>query len=363
MAVAAGRGTPKAGALDSWIVSRAVSLGYSNARVKAMKETLLQQKDISAMAEAGGVGEIYALLEKTGYRQDLVAGALKDRTLADHVEFACAKNFSRTLAKIIRISPKGLGAKIMQMFEKYEVDNIKAILLGKHLGGESIALVETGIIPAPARARMLDAKSVKEAVAALAGTPYAPVLEKAMREYEKERDISALLHALDSYYYSRLPEIAHNPYGDEKVILGMLRAQVDAKNVSTALRAVKEGMKEEAAMALMAHGGKIGRDRLRQALGAKSAEEAMRQFEKEFGLGKAIEAHRKNGTLIPAEIEAEKAVARKGLSLLRTSVLSIGAIAGFLFLKEQEVANIRKIVRAKEFGLGAEKAKEMLVMV
>ncbi len=354
-------------AIENSVNVRAITMGYANARVKAMKQSLLTQKETDALAEAGNLDEAYALIEKTQYRQDLVASALMEKSLADQIEMATAKNFSRTLKKIIGFTPKKVRAKIMEMFEKYEVNNIKLILLSKHLGEpkEKIAIfmIETGILPRNSTNRALDAKSVKEAVSAMSGTVYGTVLEKAMRKYEKEKDIAVLASALDEYYYRKLPRIAKNPYGDERLILNMLKAQVDAKNVSTVLRAKKEALKDDKIAEFLIPEGSIPKEKLLQAASAKSVEDAAKHFEKNFGLGKAIEEYRKTGSLIPIEIEAEKAVARKGLGLLRTSVLSIGAIAGFLFLKEEEMANIRKIVRAKEYNLPPERIRGMIVQV
>lgn len=353
------------GYFDTSMTARALTLGYANARVKGMKQMLLSGRETDALMQAADVEEIYALLERTQYRQDLVSSALKEKTLADQIELACAKNFSRTLKKILKVVPKDLSAKISQMFEKYEIGNIKTVLLSKHLSEpkEKIAhmLIETGILAKQATSRMLEAKGVKDVAQALSGTIYGTVLEKNMKKYEKDKDSVVLLAALDQYYYSKLPKISKNPYGDEKIILGMLKAQVDAKNISTVLRGKKDGMKENKIMEMLISGGSVPMEKLLQAANAKGLEESARVFEKTFRLAKALEIYKKTGSLIPIEIEAEKAIAAKGLGLLRTSVLSIGAIAGFLFLKEEEVSNIRKIVRAKEFNLGIDKISEMIV--
>jgi len=77
--------------LENSIIVRAMTLGYVNARVKAMKQTLLSQKETDPMAEAKNVEEIYAMLERTSYRQDLVASVLKEKTTADRIELAAAK--------------------------------------------------------------------------------------------------------------------------------------------------------------------------------------------------------------------------------------------------------------------------------
>jgi V/A-type H+-transporting ATPase subunit C len=67
--------------------------------------------------------------------------------------------------------------------------------------------------------------------------------------------------------------------------------------------------------------------------------------------------------LIHFEVALEKVIAGQGLKALSRSILSLGSIIGFLFLKEEEVSNIRKIVRAKEYDLPLNKVKEMLVQV
>ena len=44
-------------------------------------------------------------------------------------------------------------------------------------------------------------------------------------------------------------------------------------------------------------------------------------------------------------------------------MLSLGALVGYLFLKGQEMANIRKIVRGKQYGLSPQQIREMLITV
>ena len=351
--------------LKGSIAFRAQKYGYANARVKALKQSLLSAREVYALIEAKNAGEVYALLERTPYKQDLVGSALKGKTLEDQIELACTKNFSRMLKQIVKISPKDLRPDIMQLFEKYEVNNVKLLILGKHLGQgieETEQLVlETGILSRAVIRRALEAKTVKEAVSELGGTVYGAVLQKGLRKYEKENDVSALLFALDDYYFRKLPEFAKNSFRDERIILEMLKAQIDAKNISAILRAKNAGIEEAKISALVLGRGSLSREKIEKAVKGKNAEEAAKVFEKEFGLSKAIESFTKTGSLIPIEVELEKGVARKGLKVLSRSVLSKGAIAGLLFLKEEEVNNIRKIVRAKEFSLDAAKMREMIV--
>ena len=351
--------------IDGTMLVKPVKMGYSNARVKAMKALLLQKRDIEAIADAKDIEEVFSLLEKTSYRQDLVSGALAEKTLADQIEIACTKNFSRTLRKILKLSPPDSRASIMSDFEKYEIENIKLLLTSKHLkqAKEKTAslVLETGILPKGAMNRLVAAKDVREALASLEGTPYASAIEKNAAKYEG--DITLLLSSLDEYYYKKMQGLARQFPGEERVMLRMLKSVIDAKNISVILRAKKENISNAKIFRFIAAEGNITKDKIRVAIGAKNIEECLKIFEKQFGLTSAIQEFQKTGSLIPVEIAIEKSIAKRGLHVLRRSVLSVSAIAGFLLLKEEEVNNIRKIIRAKEFNLPMEKLREMLVIV
>ena len=351
--------------LENTLAARSLTFGYANARVKAMKKGLLQEKEFKAMIEARNVQEVYSILEKTDYRQDLVSSALKENTLADQIELATTKNFSRTLKKIVKMSPEKFREKIAQLFEKYDINNIKTILTSKHLGQPKEKIDQFIIDPTAMKSTTLNkclaAKSMEEAVRALDSTKYGELLEKNYKQYQKDKQITGLLAPLDNRYYKELPQIAKNSFGDERFIVTMFKAQTDAKNISNICRSIKSGIGEEERRTLIANEGNIKKEHLEKAIKAKTVEEVEKICKAEINLGKAIEEYKKTGSLIPLEIELEKNIAKKGLHVLRSSILSIGTIVGFLILKEIEIDNIRKIIRAKEFNLPKEKLQEMIV--
>ena len=350
--------------VPSWTIVRAMRFGYPNARVKAMKQSLLQQRDLDAMADAASIDEVYSMLERTSYRQDLVDVSLKEKNIADQMELACTRNFSRYLKKVSSVIPKDARQVLAALFEKYEIENIKILLSAKENGQarEKTAqlILETGLLSKAIHSRMLDAKDLKAAISPLEGTVYASVIEKS---HSGEKSLPTILSALDSYYFGKMGGIASNFPREEKIILGLLRSQIDYRNISMILRSKTGGIPDEKIQEFLIPGGNISREKLKQAVAEKTAEAAAHVFEDDFNLEAAIDAYKKTGSLIPVEIELEKGYAKKGLSVLRRSILSIGAIVGFLLIKEEEVSNIRKIIRAKEFGLSNEKIREMLVVV
>ncbi|MCR4368681.1 MAG: V-type ATPase subunit, partial [archaeon] len=303
--------------LEYSLAARALTFGYSNARVKAMKQSLIGQKEVAAMIEAKNIAEIFAILERTAYRPDLVSGALAEGTIADQIELACTTNFSRTLATILKISPKKAREEIKEMFEKYEINNIKLIITSKHMNEpkEKIAqlIMDTGILKKATHNRMLDAKTVKECVSELGGTKYGSLLQSKLADYTREKQITPLIVALDNYYYSAIPSIAKNPYGDTRIISSMLKSEADAKNISTILRAKNDNIEPKKIMAMTSGLGNLRKEEIFEAARQKSTEDAAKIFEKKFRLTNQIEAFKKTGSLIPIELALEKAVAAKGL--------------------------------------------------
>ena len=68
-------------------------------------------------------------------------------------------------------------------------------------------------------------------------------------------------------------------------------------------------------------------------------------------------------SLVDLEIELEKALAREKVAAFHRSILSIGVILGFLLLKEEEIHNVRKIAKGKEFAIPFDEIKKTLVTV
>ena len=58
-----------------------------------------------------------------------------------------------------------------------------------------------------------------------------------------------------------------------------------------------------------------------------------------------------------------KSIAAQKLASFHRSILSVGVILGFLLIKEEEISNLRKIAKGKEFNLPENDVRDMLVIV
>jgi vacuolar-type H+-ATPase subunit C/Vma6 len=179
-------------------------------------------------------------------------------------------------------------------------------------------------------------------------------------DFIESKNSQDFLDALDAFYMNFLSK--KFSYGSrENSIMGILSAEIDRKNVMAMLRGIQNNVQKEKLMGFVVFGGSIPAEKLEKLSSQDSLEKAVEFACRELDLSFAKEKFLKEKKLSVLEMELEKKIARKSLSALRKSVLSAGTIIGFLILKENEAKNIRKIVRAKEFGLDKMKTEEMLV--
>ncbi|MEW6329758.1 MAG: V-type ATPase subunit [Candidatus Micrarchaeota archaeon] len=347
--------------------NRALIYGYSNARVKAMKTFLIPQGQMEEMVDVGELGAVTGILERTNYKEDLVVLSLR-YSGADLIELALGRNFARTCRKLIRIAPGDATSTLLGILERWDVHNLKTIILAKGLGYPEEQITPF-LVPAgglgEAELKKILKKDAGELAEYLKRTKYAPVAE-AFEEHAEDvrnKNLAPILSALDNVYFRALPGKITAKDAEMATILSLVRAEVDMKNIMSILRAKKENLGDEAIGKLMIEGGNLGANELRKLIEAKTIPDMIARLRRAYNLNAALEKYNADNSLTHFEIDLENRIAEKGIKALRRSILSIGAIVGFLYLKEAEVKNIRKIVRAKEFRIPNEKLKEMLITV
>ena len=67
--------------------------------------------------------------------------------------------------------------------------------------------------------------------------------------------------------------------------------------------------------------------------------------------------------LTDLEIALEKSIAAQKVLAFHRVTLSVGVVIRFLLLKEEEMSNLRKIAKSKEFKIPEDEVRKMLVVV
>ena len=327
---------------------------HPNARVRARKGRLFDEKQISELVEANNVEEITNYLRGSPD----YAEYLDNYTL----EKALDIQLGETYDLVSRMAPKEIQSSFKVMAKKSDIANIKSLMTAKEAGLSQEAteelLVPTGSLYEDLQ-RLTDVDTVTDVVAGLDGTEYAPILEEVLPEYEKTGMVLPLESALDKYYLDKLLASSETPSDENKQILySYVGNQVDVANIKLILRAKVDGLDYDAISPYMIDSGYQLREwKLKDLM--ESSLEGTKYSEV---LTDVLPEYNETGSVALFEQALDKFLVDSAKSYSMKKPLGIGPIIGFLSQKEVEVKNLKVIARAKrEEDFPISKIREMLV--
>lgn len=349
-------------------LSRAAKYGYSNARVSAMKGLLLKKEFLNEMTRVGSMDAVVEMLERTYYKDDL-AGLSMHYHGAELVQIASSMHFAEIANKLERITPEGDKDAFNVMLTKWDITNAKAILNARRIG-KAYEDVAPYIIPIGSftedEVKSLLAKEGENIYVKFTKTrlgrrliasrvvPSAE-LEKLFARMGTE-EIVRLDALLDAFYYSLYNTTRSLATKDLSQISGVFKREIDVKNASIIVRLKQHGITGAGEISkYFIKGGLKQLGSFSALIDARGAEETMKAAAKLFDL----KVTPQNAVELETMLNKKSTAAKVGA--FYRSVLSIGKILGFLFLKEEEINNLRKIAVGKEFGMQDAKIAEILV--
>lgn len=331
---------------------------YANARIKGMKSHLLSEATVKEMLEVGSISEIIEILEESpAYRDSFVECGAKNLSGMGLVSTALHDNLRETLKKILKFLPKRGREDFRIIVGELEILDLKNILAKKLLGQgiDECELVGLGGENRAFFKKIADAKDVKSALEALKESEqYSEVFsETLLEEYEKTGDYRIFVDALNDYYYGRLASLAERE--KDASVAAIINARLDYLNTTMILRAKKNGLNEEETRK---HLIPFVTKRVDKLLKAENLGGCFAVLEKEIGRIPFDE------TLVSTEISLEKKFIEKAIREFRLSTLGFAVVLGYYYMKTTEIANIRKIAFATEYGIKKElKEREMVFAV
>ncbi|MFH1750581.1 MAG: V-type ATPase subunit [Candidatus Micrarchaeota archaeon] len=318
---------------------------YATTRVKGMKSKLLSEGRMRQLLEVRSIPEMIGLLEESDYKEEFVAESTKYSGM-ELMMRALQENFKDDLQRLVRINPDAGKAALKILLQEYEIQNISKLITAK------AAEIEAGeiefIILDPQQEKMVtklnSAKNLPELLRKLKNTEYGKAMQKVSKEFEKTGDFRVPIRAMNEYYYDKLQSL--EPSGNN-LLWKLIDSRNSMRNLMIVLRVKKADPSADAMKFLFQKD-----DRFLKQLNALSdfGKILERVAQKHLQVAGAVEACQKQSSLIPLEIALERGFIRDTLRLLQFAVLDFAAILGYLYLKELEVAAIRKIAYAKQYG-------------
>lgn len=361
------------------IETRAMKYGYCNARVKGMKGLLLTKQFFDELISVKKIEAMAELLQRTHYKDDINYYSVKyrDSTL---IEFAAIRHFGKIAKKIRKLAPPDEAAVIDALLRKWDLLNLKMIINAKRVGKSfddiKAYLIHTGTVDeseyekiARADEAMLfeEIKKTKlgEEMLSLSTASFNrqmwAVFSSALKNMDKFMQLQTIL---DAYIYSFMDKGLKSENKDMERIRKILRKEIDAKNILLIERLKAHGVAKNKIKNYLISGGTLQQSLIDQLIETKDLKDVLSMVRGRFRkLIRGSEEGKEISSLVDLEVALEKAIAKEKVWAFYRSVLSIGVLLGFLLLKEEELNNLRKIAKAKEFCVSEEDVKKTLIIV
>lgn len=340
------------------MVFKALKYGYASTRSRAMKQKLLSESLMKSLLQVNSASEVIELLEEKSTYRDALIRISQKRSGLDAVKLAVRESIVESCRKVVSFTPKSDLPKLKVILSGFEANSIKLIISCKALGinPEEPELVFLSNYFKKLANQAISARELPECIEMLGH--YDPQLrtafKKAFVSFKKSGDFKAFLNAVDEWYYSLLSSLVKSER--EEKFSKVLKMKIEFINIMTILRMKKEGAENSSISKELV---KVGNQQLLlDLMQAEDVEECMEILKaEEKADDKTLVDYGSKHSLIPVEVALEKKFAEKVVSLLKVSGLDFSSIVAFVFLKQIEAENIRKIAYAVEFGLKEEVSK------
>ena len=342
-------------------------------RLQAISLNLLSKETMQNLMKAKDEGEMIKILEPTWYGPEIEKAAtlFKD---ADLLEVALNRHLVQVNKIALEATPFNGKSAVRAFLSKWDMYNIELILSSKSMN-RSITEVESFLVssrnvPAGISAGnishdemkvILSQNNVDGVVHQLVKYNYGTILMQNLEIYQKTGDLGPMMSALQAHYYQNLLESLKFFQGDEGIIRGLVRAEIDKKNVLSLLKAKESNLDKELLSKHIIDGGMVSKNELLDIYGAKDVPEIVGRVENRFMLVNALAQYKKSKSLIDFEVALDKFINSEFVSKLKNIALSIGTIFYFIIKMEQERENIKRIAYGKRYNLSTEHITSLLL--
>ncbi len=360
------------GVLFAWVIisaRRSLAYVFCNATISAWEARLLPESRLMEFAEAPGVMSIFSALEDTEYRTQLVEATKGEKVDIIAFERSLMESLSARYLELLTILPKERKGTVSWLLQRMDVWNLKAIITMVHNKVPREQRLQ-GLLPSPTmspeRIEMLtSAEDLNGLLEFLKGSEYFDVISSALGEYEK-LGLIALLSALDKHYYVSLWKNVHIKRAQRSILRTMVGYEIDSVNIKMILRLRKEGVPpDEINRYLVRPSNELTDAMLKEMITAEDTSSAIHMIHiTTHGrvLSGALSKIEEQG--IPA---AERALDEAYLRLCRwlefTQLFSIAPVISFIRLKENEMRNLRAIIKLKADEVEPSRIKEKIMRV
>jgi len=353
--------------------SKHLVYGYANARVKARKAKILQWENFEDFSNQGTVDGVIAMLERTYYK-DVFSQVPIECSRPEMVELAAGIHYAEVVGKVWEFVPAKARPAIAGVMRKWDFVNLKMILASRRTGKkweeikpyiipagtigprqlENIARAEGEKVYVEVRRTDLGREMFSQTSAAIHGTELEQMFIQSVRSSQMLNQLQVLL---DTAYYNYLATGMSLPDKDAQALQAIVKKEIDARNIINVLRLAKAGVKnEETLKKYIIRGGTMRPAAMKSLLGVEDISAVPQMISHTFRIKGEVK------TLVDLEMAFKQEIAREKIRRFYTSTVSLGTILSFLFIKEEEMNNLRRVVRGIDYRFSPEEIRATLVV-
>jgi len=335
---------------------------YPLARVRARKGRLFTDKQYTELLESQTTEEV----------KNYLRGLPEYAKYIDEypLEKALDSQLAETYDLIARIAPDNTKDPFIFLMKKWDIRNIKSIIIAKEAGlseEETMNLVVPFGELSDKLNTLIDADSVDEILNNLEGTDYAPILEDSIPVYKETGILLPVEASLDKYLLENLLRTAATPEDDNTAYLHEYVGNlVDITNIKMILRAKADGLKyDDIEPYMVSDGYQIREWKLKDLMESEDVSGVVNGLEgTDYApmLTESLTDYTETGSIQEFEKALDEHVSEVAQRISQKNQFGIGPMIGYLNKKENEIKNLKIIIRGKrEQDLSASVIKEMLV--
>lgn len=345
--------------------------GYVNARVRGMRAHLLTKEFFMRLVEAENFEALHNLFDQTVYRREINEAVLMNPERPDYDQ-ALSLNLFSSFKKILDSTGGKPHRLVTILLSRYDIQNIKTIMRGKKGGAvpsEIVSmLVPLGSISMDILQEMSGARELRNVLDILAENriKYArPMLEKFPDFVRRDQDLAVLELALDKFYLKDVIDQLREKDKNVEMVRQIFVGEIDLRNISTIVRIRGLRLEDHEVIDLCIPGGTLSQEQFLELVRIGDVEQIVLAYpdpQYRRVLERALELYQLID-VVAFDRELERELIRIGVGMSNVDVLGVGVIIGYMSAKQNEIINLRILLRGKMIGQSPDEIRETLFFV
>ena len=340
---------------------------FINAKLRGRISQILPEETFAQLSKAPSLDAALAMLRDTAYSGlEGTYATTGDLKLA---ELELLKLEIGLYVEIGQCLHKNTQPILQALLTRFEIDNLKnaiRVYFDRRVRGRSVEasvhyiLHETIIHSIPMDV-VVNANDFDEIAGVCRHTPYSEIIRKYSHVVESEGSLFRLEVALDHYYYENLLDSVKNLSApDQRIALRIIGVEIDLQNISWIMRLKRyyDLPLETVLTTLLPGGYSLQRPQIEGLYNAQNMTSVLQGFVKEQypGLSTLLgtPAADSSARLRVLQQIFEEIKRQEVQRILSGYPFTIGIVLAYFFLKGDEMARVRTLLNAKQYGLTPE---------